>query len=197
MFYLLGAAMGLFGSTCVYLAANVIVQQSYSSKNASAILGIVMAGAGIGGVACSNILPKFLETFGWRMGYRMLGICWVGLALLAALILGKQEAAVAFGHAKSGAMGGTSKKDALKSSRFYMAVGLMCVLAVCSCISQHLPSVLGEMGHNTAQVGLSADYKALATSEKETRKQLDKLKVYLTENREHDTPRKEKNQHLL
>ena len=55
----------------------------------------------------------------------MLGICWVGLALLAALILGKQEAAVAFGHAKSGAMGGTSKKDALKSSRFYMAVGLI------------------------------------------------------------------------
>ncbi len=154
MFYLLGAAMGLFGSTCVYLAANVIVQQSYSSKNASAILGIVMAGAGIGGVACSNILPQFLETFGWRMGYRMLGICWLGLAVLAALILGKQEAAVAFGHAKSGALGGTSKKDALKSSRFYMAVGLMCVLAVCSCISQHLPSVLGEMGHNTAQVGI-------------------------------------------
>ena len=28
MFYVLGAAMGLFGSTCVYLAANVIVQQS-------------------------------------------------------------------------------------------------------------------------------------------------------------------------
>ena len=154
MFYLLGAAMGLFGSTCVYLAANVIVQQSYSSKNASAILGIVMAGAGIGGVACSNILPQFLENFGWQMGYRMLGICWLGLAVLAALILGKQEAAVAFGHAKSGAMGGTSKKDALKSSRFYMAVGLMCVLAVCSCISQHLPSVLGEMGHNTAQVGI-------------------------------------------
>lgn len=52
MFYLLGAAMGLFGSTCVYLAANVIVQQSYSSKNASAILGIVMAGADIGGMFC-------------------------------------------------------------------------------------------------------------------------------------------------
>ena len=154
MFYLLGAAMGLFGSTCVYLAANVIVQQSYSSKNASAILGIVMAGAGIGGVACSNILPQFLENFGWRMGYRMLGFCWLGLALLAALILGKQETAVAFGHTKSGALGGTSKKDALKSGRFYMATGLMCILAVCSCISQHLPSVLGEMGHNTTQIGM-------------------------------------------
>ena len=44
---------------------------------------------------------------------------------------------------------------------------------------------------------LSADYKTLAKSEKETRKQLDKLKAYLDENREQDTPRKEKNQHLL
>ena len=44
---------------------------------------------------------------------------------------------------------------------------------------------------------LSADYNALAKSEKETRKQLDKLKVYLTENSEHDTPRKEKKQHSL
>ncbi len=153
MFYLLGAAMGLFGSTCVYLAANVIVQQSYSSKNASAILGIVMAGAGIGGVLCSNVLPPFIESFGWRMGYRILGVGWVSLALLAALILGKQETAVAFGHVKAGSLGGTSKKDAMKSPRFYMAVGLMCILAVCSCISQHLPSVLGEMGH-AAQVGM-------------------------------------------
>ena len=153
MFYLLGAAMGLFGSTCVYLAANVIVQQSYSSRHASAILGIVMAGAGIGGVLCSNILPPFIENFGWRMGYRMLGIGWVSLAVLSALILGKQQTTVAFGHAKAGVLGGTSKKDALKSPRFYMAVGLMCILAVCSCISQHLPSVLGEMGHG-AQVGM-------------------------------------------
>ena len=44
---------------------------------------------------------------------------------------------------------------------------------------------------------LSVDYKTLAKSEKETRKQLDKLKVYLDENRKHNTPRKEKNQHLL
>lgn len=76
MFYILGAAMGLFGSTCIYLAANVVVQQSYSSKHVSAILGIVMAGAGIGGVIWSNLVPQIIENFGWRFGYRMLGICW-------------------------------------------------------------------------------------------------------------------------
>ena len=153
MFYALGAAMGLFGSTCVYLAANVIVQQSYSSKHAAAILGIVMAGAGIGGVIWSNLIPKLLDAFGWRFGYRVAAVLWVVLALLAALILGKQETAVAFGHAKSGGSNDSSKKQAFKSLRFFQCAALMCVLTICSCISQHLPAVLGEMGHDSTMIG--------------------------------------------
>lgn len=164
MFYLLGAAMGLFGSTCVYLAANVIVQQSYSSKHASAVLGIVMAGSGIGGVIWSNVLPQVLDSLGWRFGYRMLGICWLALAVLAVVILGKQELAGAFGNVKGGTMGGTSRKEALKSLRFYLAVALMCILAVCSCISQHLPSVLGEMGHDSVQIGVMVSVMTAASA---------------------------------
>ena len=164
MFYILGAAMGLFGSTCVYLAANVIVQQSYSSKNAAAILGLVMAGAGIGGVLWSNLIPKVIESMGWRFGYRLLSVLWLGLALLAVLILGKQEIAVAFGHAKTGSGGGSSKKEALKSLRFFQCAGLMCILTVCSCISQHLPSVLGEMGHDSTMVGVLVSVMTAASA---------------------------------
>ena len=164
MFYVLGAAMGLFGSTCVYLAANVVVQQSYSSRHVGTILGIVMAGAGIGGVAWSNLVPQILERFGWRFGYRMLGICWVSLAVLAVLILGRQELAGAFGNMKGIPMDGTSKKDALKSFRFYLAVALMCILSTGSCISQHLPSVLGEMGHDTAQIGIMVSVMTAASA---------------------------------
>ena len=154
MFYILGAAMGLFGTTCVYLAANVIVQQSYSSKNAATILGIVMAGAGIGGVVWSNLIPRILGTYGWRFGYRVMGVLWAVLALLAVLILGKQEHAVAFGHAKSGGTDADSRKAALKSMKFIQCAALMCILTVCSCISQHLPAVLGEMGHDSAMIGV-------------------------------------------
>lgn len=164
MFYLLGAAMGLFGSTCVYLAANVIVQQSYSSRHVGAILGIVMAGAGIGGVIWSNLIPPVLDSFGWRFGYRLLGIFWVVLALLAVLILGKQELAGAFGNMKGSSMGGTSKKEAMKSMRFYLAVTLMCILSVCSCISQHLPSVLGEMGHDSVRIGIMVSVMTAASA---------------------------------
>ena len=164
MFYILGAAMGLLGSTCVYLAANVIVQQSYSSENASSILGLVMAGAGIGGVIWSNVVPQVLDNFGWRFGYRMLGICWLGLAVLAVLILGKQETSISFGHIKNGIGSGISKEEALKSVRFYLAVGLMCILSVCSCISQHLPSVLGEMRYDGGQIGIMVSVMTAASA---------------------------------
>lgn len=153
MFYIVGAAIGFFGTTCVYLAANVIVQQSYHSSQASAILGLVMAGSGIGGVIWSNLFPALIGSLGWRMGYRVLGLSWLGLALLSALILGKQEPTVAIGHAKT-ADDSSSKKEALRSLRFVLVVVVMCVLTVASCISQQLPSVLGEMGRDGEQVGL-------------------------------------------
>ena len=164
MFYILGAATGLLGSTCVYLAANVIVQQSYSSKHAAAILGIVMAGAGIGGVIWSNLIPNVLDSMGWRFGYRILAVLWVAIALLAALILGKQEAAVAFGHARSGGTSDSSKKEALKSLRFFLSAALMCILTICSCISQHLPAVLGEMGHGSTMIGVLVSVMTAASA---------------------------------
>lgn len=153
MFYVVGALIGFFGTTCVYLAANVIVQQSYSSKDASAVLGLVMAGSGIGGVIWSNVFPKLIDAFGWRYGYRALGLCWLVLALLSVLILGKRDLTGAIGHAKA-ASGGTSKKEALGSLRFVLVVLVMCVLTVASCISQQLPSVLEGMGHGSDQVSI-------------------------------------------
>ena len=146
MFYILGADMGLLGSTCLYLGANVIVQQSYSSQQASAVLGLVMAGSGIGGVIWSNLVPMLLNSFGWRMSYRILGLCWLTLPLLAALILGKQEMSGAFGNGITH-MSGMSKKEAMKTLKFYLAVLVMCVISCASCISQQLPALLGNLGH--------------------------------------------------
>lgn len=154
MFYILGAAMGLLGSTCLYLAANVIVQQSYSSQGASAVLGLVMAGSGIGGVIWSNTVPVFLETFGWRFSYRIVGILWLALPVIAALLLGKQQMTGAFGNGKI-LSGGMSKKDALKSSKFYLATAVMCIISCASCISQQLPALLESLGHSNTNALIS------------------------------------------
>lgn len=152
MFYVAGALMGLFGTSCVYLCANLIVQKSYSSEGASAVLGVVMAGAGVGGVLWSNVTPWAVEALGWRMGYRVLGICWLGLIILSVLVLGKEKQAEFVTH--TGAADGSSKKEALRSGKFFLSVAVMCVLSVCSCISQQLPSLLEGMGFDAGKVGV-------------------------------------------
>lgn len=154
MFYVLGACMGLLGSTCLYLAANVIVQQSCSSQGASTVLGLVMAGSGIGGVIWSNVVPVVLDSFGWRFSYRVVGILWIVLPILAALLLGKQEMTGAFGNGVS-ISGGMSKKDALKSSKFYLATAVMCIISCASCVSQQLPALLDSLGHTNASTLIS------------------------------------------
>lgn len=153
MFYGAGALLGFFGTSCVYLCANLIVQKSYTSEGASTILGVVMAGAGIGGVIWSNVTPLVLDLLGWRGSYRVLGVIWLVLILVSVVILGKETQAE-FMTGSISAADGSSKKQALRSRKFYLAVIVMCVLTVCSCISQQLPSLLEGMGFDAGQVGM-------------------------------------------
>jgi hypothetical protein len=74
MFYLVGFSIGFFSTSCAILCANVIVQQSYDSKTASGILGIVMAGSGAGGTVFSLIIPRIIEGMGWRTCHRIMGL---------------------------------------------------------------------------------------------------------------------------
>lgn len=153
MFYGAGALLGFFGTSCVYLAANLIVQKSYSSEGASVVLGVVMAGAGMGGMLWSNVTPVLLKLFGWRGGYRALGVIWLVLVLLSVVVLGKEQQTEFVSHAGA-ASGGSSKKEALRSKKFYLSVTVMCVLSVCSCISQQLPSLLGAWAMTVAEWAL-------------------------------------------
>ena len=85
VFYGAAAVMGLFGTSCVSLCANVIVQQSYSGGRASGLLGIVMSGSGVGGMIVSFLLPGLIVQLGWRWCYRILGICWLLLGITASV----------------------------------------------------------------------------------------------------------------
>ena len=153
MFYAAGALLGFFGTSCVYLCANLIVQKSYTSEGASTILGVVMAGSGIGGMIWSNVIPLALDRLGWRGSYRVMAVCWLVLILVSVVVLGKEkQTEFMTGTAGSGA--GTSKKEAVRSLKFYLAVFIMCALSVCSCISQQLPSLLGGMGFDAGKVGV-------------------------------------------
>ena len=112
-----------------------------------------MTGSGIGGVVWSMVFPKLIETLGWRFGYRLLGVCWLVLAVLAAVILGKQTLSGTGGNTKA-ENDGTSKKEAFRSLRFVLVALTMCIMIIASCVSQHLPSLLGGMGNSTEQISL-------------------------------------------
>ena len=153
MFYLAGAAMGLLGTSCVNLCANVIVQTSYSSDRASSLLGFVMAGSGVGGMIFSLVLPGILEDLGWRMGYRILAVCWLVLVLAAFLLSGKQETAGAMGNARA-VLSGMTRAEAMKSPKFYLMMAAIVLYTVGTTIQQQLPSLLSGLEFSSAQVGV-------------------------------------------
>lgn len=153
MFYLAGAAMGLFGTSCLSLCANVIVQTSYSSEQASSLLGFVMAGSGVGGMFFSLVLPGILERHGWRLGYRFLAVCWIVLVLGGFLLNGRQETSGGVGNRKA-ITSGMTRAEALKSPKFYLMMVAIVLYTVGTSIQQQLPSLLSGLSFSAAQVGV-------------------------------------------
>ena len=153
MLYMVAFCMGLFGSTCVALCGNVIVQQFYFGPQASGILGAVMAGSGVGGMIFSLIIPGVMASFGWQMGFRVMGICWLALLWTAMLLLGKQT--MTMGTKANGAVGlGMTRAEALKSPKLYLQMVVIVVITACCGLQQQLPSLLSSKGFSAGQVSV-------------------------------------------
>ena len=153
MLYVVAFALGLFGSSCLTLCGNVIVQQNYFGPQASGILGAVMAGTGVGGMFFSLIIPKIIASFGWRMGYRVMGLSWLLLVVLGVVLLGKQTM-LQYGKG-NGAVGlGMTRAEALKSPRLYLQMVVIVIMAACCGLQQQLPSLLGAKGFRAGQVSV-------------------------------------------
>ena len=150
MFYAVAAFMGIFGTSFLSLCANVIVQQAYSSVRASSLLGLVMSGSGVGGMILSMVMPGFIENFGWRTGYRLLGICWLVL-VLGALLLGNIQPIGSVGKRHT-SVDSMTRDEAMKSPKLYLLVAVIFILSAACGIQQQIPSVLGGFGYGTAQV---------------------------------------------
>ena len=153
MLYLAAFCMGLFGSTCVALCGNVIVQQAYFGPQASGILGAVMAGSGVGGMIFSLIIPGCIAGLGWRMAMAIMGISWLALLWIASMLLGKERAVTA--SSANGAVGlGMTRAEALKSPKLYLQMGLIVIITACCGVQQQLPSLLTAQGFTAVQVSV-------------------------------------------
>ena len=152
MFYAAGAWMGVFGTACVSLCASVIVQQSHTGSRASAILGIVMAGSGVGGMVVSLILPGLIQELGWRWGYRILAVCWLILGICAVVLLGNEtKRSVTQSDAPADGM---TRNQALHSPKLYLLLAVSFILSAACGIQQQLPSVLSGYGFPPERVGI-------------------------------------------
>lgn len=157
MFYLVAAAMGILGTSCVNLCANVIVQTSFSGEQATGLMGIVMAGSGVGGMIVSMFVPGLIESMGWQFGYRVLAALWLVLLVLAFLLLGKRETSHSVGH-RSLPVDGMTRAEAMKSPKLYLLMLTIFIMAACCGIQQQIPSLLGGMGFGTAQVSVMVSF---------------------------------------
>lgn len=153
MLYVVAFSLGLFGSTSLCLCGTVMVQQAYREDQASGILGAVMAGTGLGGMLFSLLIPGIMEAFGWRMGMRAMGICWMSFIGLGLLLMGKQT--VSQQQKVSGEAGiGMTRAEALKSPKLYLQMIVIVVISGCCGLQQQLPSLLGEKGFTVGQVSV-------------------------------------------
>ena len=151
MFYAVAAVMGIFGTSCVSLCANVIVQQSYAGPQASGLTGLVMSGSGVGGMAVSLVLPGLIEDLGWRWGYRILAACWLLLGLCALALQGKTEFSGGVGHRRT-SVDGMTRAQALGHPALYLLTLVILILSAACGIQQQLPSLLAGYGFSTARV---------------------------------------------
>lgn len=153
MVYLAGFLMGAFGTNCVALCANVIVQQSYDAAKASGILGIVMAGSGVGGMIFNLLIPAVLEAGGWQKAMLAMGLCWLVLLVTAALVLGKEKPMETGKYSASVGLGMT-RAEALRSPKLYLQILVIIVITAACGIQQQQPTMLGAYGFEVSSVSL-------------------------------------------
>ena len=153
MIYLAGFLLGLFGTNSIGLCGNVIVQSTYDHRQASSVLGVVMAGSGVGGMIFNLIIPAVLAASGWQRAMRALALCWLTVLLLSALLLGRETPMEQRSHAPGLGLGMT-RKQALKSVKFYLLALVIVVINAACGVQQQQPSMLGTYGCSGGTVSL-------------------------------------------
>lgn len=151
--YAVAFAMGAFATSCVALCGNVIVQQAYMGPQASGILGVVMAGSGVGGMIFSLVIPGIIAAQGWQFAIVILALLWFGLLWTAAFTLGNTKPMqVGSGRGMVGL--GMTRAEALKCPKLYLQMVVIIVITACCGIQQQIPSLLASHGFESGRVSV-------------------------------------------
>lgn len=152
-FYLISAIIGGTAGVVVSLTANTILQQAYDSRVVGRLLGLVMAGSGVGGVCISAWLPALIQQHGWRIGYRFVGVCWLALCWLAVALLGRNSHGKRTASASDRDIFGLTQEQALHRPVFYILIAESFILAFSCGMIQHFPPLFTELGIPEVKIG--------------------------------------------
>ena len=85
-FYLLSGLMGfIFGGISIIPVSTIITR--HFTRNTGSALSIALAGSGLGPMVLNPIINNLINTQSWRMGYLLLGIVLLTIALPSALLV--------------------------------------------------------------------------------------------------------------
>lgn len=163
MFYLVGCLGGLGFFGCSYAVVPVIVSTWFHEKN-GLIMGLAAACGGTVAMVLGLIFPTFINTFGWQMGYMLLGgVVFALTTPIGLLLLRSNPAEVGLapygfaGNTEAGkpeSLQGIPYKTALRMPQFWGLLAAFGLLAACVMITQHLAAYFVSIGFDAVAAGV-------------------------------------------
>lgn len=156
MFYLAGIVIGAgVGLSAQYVP--IVVVNRWFFKNKGTIMGVVLAGSGVGGMILGIGLPYLLDVAGWRVSAFFLAAFLAAFTILPALFLvrnspldhgipGYGELAVSTDEAadSSGVEPGLRQKEAFQLPWFYVLIVSYVLFGMTYAMTQHFVAYLSD-----------------------------------------------------
>lgn len=160
MFYVSGVLLGIAGSFLVYLSVPLLVNNWFKARAGTA-MGVAYAFIGLGAAIFSPLTGLVITHFGWRTAYVFLGVMMAALSLPFTLfvIRGKPselgmkaygEDALPVGSVAAD-NGGLTRKEAFRTSQFYMVFVFTGLLGINAAFMYHIPSFIQGLHFSAAQ----------------------------------------------
>lgn len=156
-FYLISAVMGFISASVTTLATSSMINRWFIEKRG---LALSLASSGSGFLP-SLFIPKvteLIEQNGWRYGFRWLGVLYLILVMLCAMLIlrdrPERKGLKPYGHNGENAvstkeLSGVSKAQAMKSSCFYLIlVGAFLCGLIYNGVHNNIQAYLTDIGYS-------------------------------------------------
>ena len=170
--YVLAFLVGFCWLNCALMPVSMMVTNWFNKQRGLA-MSIAMAGIGAGGTIFSPIVTTLLETYGWRMTYRIMAVIVLAVSLPTALFIMKKKpedmglvalganetpAAAAKVEAPSKKLTITVKQSTTKLFFWLILLGIFCNSIINSGALGQFPPAIQEMHGPAMQAAIISLY---------------------------------------